>query len=538
MQRPVQSFNSLAAARPTSHRPGIALMLVLISVGVVTVASIGFLAASGNAPEIGSNAVLGARARAAADTGIDLAEAIMQCSNIDWRSAATDGVLVENFDYGGETITITVTDLDGNLPAADCEYVTVTANGKSNKMVQGVMADVYTPQQVNAVGVDMREFAVFVRDWLKVTDSAILRWQASPRFRFREPIRIGTNSLSGGNVALSGNTCLVDTSLYVMGVAPKTILADNSAGDTKLQRVDMTADQPLPLFLSPAVDVSGLPPAIMYKTNIASGTWYLSASKMFESITVTDTANLKPANAGMTAYILRDLKLDNGGRITIDHDMTIVVEGDVSLDHESHILVENGARLDLHVGGNFDVNHGSSIGLSATEITACGNPYTGLKTYSDPRHVRVLKLRGSTAKPWVLDNNSAMRGIMYGAEAKVKLDHMSFIAGCIIALEADIMGDSVLHYDHALDDRIGYTNPNSLLFSSTQVLDSRIGGYASKAGIGTGTYYVAVDGSTVTISKTPSATDVLSGPDLSTPAPRKREVKRRLKMMKQLLRNK
>lgn len=523
---------STTAALHQDDRCGIALMLVLISVGVVTVASLGFLAAREGSPQVGANAVLGARARAAAETGIDLAEAIMQCSNIDWRTSTTNGVLVQDFDYGGELVTITVTDLDGNPPTADTEYVAVTANGKSSKMVQGVTADVYTPIVRNAVSVDLSEFAAFGVDEISLNDGSIVRWKQSPRYHYGEPIRLGTNGIKGGSVSLSENSHVAEGKVYVAGTAAETIISDTSSNGVNLQRIDVTNDQALPVFLTPTIDVTGLPNATIWDVNISFGLWSLSQSKVFGSITVTDTAVLKCSVSGLIAHVLGNLKLDNGGTITVGRSMTIVVDGDVTLNHGSSINVENGASLDLFIGGDLSVNNASSLGLAAGDLGRCASAMEGLPTYSDPRRVRILKLRGTASKTWCIDNGSATRSLLYAPNAYVKLNHASFVTGSIMAQNIDIRGGSVLHYDHGLDQRLGYTNPQSHLFSAARTVDSRVSTYAATTGIGTGIYYFQDDGTTFTLLTTPVSDSVLTGPDLSAVSPRERVVYRRLKMLR------
>ncbi|MBL1218980.1 MAG: hypothetical protein D8M59_15985 [Planctomycetes bacterium] len=504
-------------------------MLVLISVGIVSVVSLGLLMAQEGAPEVGSNAVLAARARCASDTGIDLAEAILECSNINWRTCTTDGVLVQDFDYGGETVTIRITDLEGNVPTADCEYATVKASGHAENMVQGTYAEMYTPAEENAVAVDFSEFAVFATEGMNLDSGSIVRWKKSPRYKLREPLRIGTNATASAGVTTFGDSCLVDTILYVRGDASESILSDTSQAGVAVQRNDVTNDQDLPTFKSPSVDCSSLEKAISWNTNISFGTWYLTASKRFNSMIITGTAVLKPFEADLTAQILHDLTLDAGGRILIDHDMILVVDGDLSITRGSAIEVTNGAHLKLHVKGNVLVDDASALGIDVAALAEMNSPAQGLQSYLDPAEVKIYKARSSPASTWTITGSSGVRGMLYAPSASIQVDQSSVVAGCVFGSQVTISNGSYVHYDHSLDRRCGYTNPNSLHFSSAKTLDSRLLSYASSSGVGNGIYYVTIDGSKLTISSTPPGEN-LSGPDLSTPSPRGREVRRRLKI--------
>ena len=78
------------------HRRGIALMLVMIAILVVGGMATAYFSARDNSLAISTNVSSASRARIAAESGLDLAIAILE-TNADWRTNHIDGVILQDY---------------------------------------------------------------------------------------------------------------------------------------------------------------------------------------------------------------------------------------------------------------------------------------------------------------------------------------------------------------------------------------------------------------------------------------------------------
>jgi len=100
------------------NRRGIALMLVMVAILVTGTMAVAYFGSRDNSIAISSNVEASARARAVAESGLDLAIAILE-TNSDWRTQHTDGVILDSFAFGGGEITLTVYDSETDLPPTE-----------------------------------------------------------------------------------------------------------------------------------------------------------------------------------------------------------------------------------------------------------------------------------------------------------------------------------------------------------------------------------------------------------------------------------
>ncbi len=118
---------------PTSRRRGSIYLLVLVTVTTVTVLGLASLSivSSRRIESESVGAVMDARA--AAESGIDLALAIMH-DTPDWRWSLPNGDWRADAPLGAATYTINVVDpADGNLADDPCQPVLVTATGRASR---------------------------------------------------------------------------------------------------------------------------------------------------------------------------------------------------------------------------------------------------------------------------------------------------------------------------------------------------------------------------------------------------------------------
>ncbi len=468
-------------------RRGIAAMLVIGALAVVTVVTTAYVAQKSDAPALARNAENAVRARFVAETGVDLGVAIMQCEDIDWRTCHTDGVLVQDYDFGGGTLTITVSDLDGNPPDAYTEHVILSCDGDSGGLVQQVEAEAYAPRETKEVDIDLSEFALFAGDDIDLRSGTVMRWKLAPDVRLSEPIRLGTNATEDSSVELDGSSNVVDGLLYVQEDASDSVMR-NASALTPIREMNVTGNDPIPFPMPPAIDISGLPKADYFECSMVGGNWWVNESKVFNNVSGSGGARLYFSKDNTVMVILGDLTM-NRAAIRIDRPVDIVVGDDLSMA-DSAIYVTGEGRLRLWVNGNIDVN-ASLLGPHDSNLIDGHTPAGALSAYYDPEAVQIYRyydgnagllsatllqltygltanlsiLSPQSGSTWNFDNNSVVAGRLYAPGQNI-LFNGAALYGCAAATNIELSNGAFVHYDHALDLRLGYTNPESALYEA------------------------------------------------------------------------
>ncbi len=111
--------------RPAAARRGAALLLVLVALAIGVTLSLGFLQSQSVSLAIGRNTQPQAQAKALAEAGLDLVARYIADTET-WRDDQSSGVWLTNHALGVGTLTISVTDDDGDLTDDIADPVTVT----------------------------------------------------------------------------------------------------------------------------------------------------------------------------------------------------------------------------------------------------------------------------------------------------------------------------------------------------------------------------------------------------------------------------
>ena len=457
------------------ERRGIAMLIVLIALAVVTVSTTAFLNSRLSSPEVGENVAKAIEARAAAETGIELADKIINDPSVDWRALQVNGVLLNNYKFGGGRITIRVTDLQGNPPTATTQDILVTGDGESKGLVQSAVAEIRVPPSNPTVDVDLSEFAVFGSNNVVLDNGKITPWKLSPSYDLGKPIQIGTNNTASLAVKTYAGTKVSNGEYFVRSGASSSTLSDSSGSSAPLRRKTISESGAIPVPASQTPITTGLPKADMYNPTLTSGTHNILVSKEYGTVTLQNTADLIVVTPGTTFLVMGDLNLMNGGDIIVQAaNVSVVVLGNVSIGQYSAIEVQNGASLRLFIGGNLDINQGV-LGLPDTLVYDAGrDPTTGINFYQDPERVKVFKIAGSPSATWQIRGKSYAAATFYGPNASIDVDQHSAVFGNLVATNVKVRGGSKLFYDTQLDSGWGYTNPDSFVYDGTGNYDTNV----------------------------------------------------------------
>ena len=175
-----------------NQRRGIALMLVMIALLVTGAMAVAYFGSRDNSIAISANVSSSSSARTVAESGLDLAVAILE-TDAPWRTAHIDGVILQDHQIGTGTITITITDTETGMPPTQSTLkVLIVVASTVNGRTQFTEATATIFPNDEEFDVDYSEFAVFAENYISVLGaSSVQNWSASPQSS-NEPVQIGT----------------------------------------------------------------------------------------------------------------------------------------------------------------------------------------------------------------------------------------------------------------------------------------------------------------------------------------------------------
>ncbi len=475
-QRPAQYTAIGSPAEP--RRRGFAMMLVLIGLAVVTVSVSVYLGQVERAPDMSSNVVNAVQARAAAETGLALTNKILNADGVDWKTAHVDGVLIDEYDFGGGTISVTIADAEGNVPTADTETIVITSKGSVGSLAQITEAEINTVETPIGIDYDLSEFAVFANWEIEVDDAFIYPWRLADFSNGVMPTRLGTNSKALSSLSLSNSAYVYDGLLYTREKANTSAILDTRGSGREVVHKPISEDSNIPLPTPPTPDTSGCTPGSPYTAAFNSGTRNLSVSREFGNFALNNTANVVIPNDGTVVHVLGSLIL-NAGDIFVRGDTKLVIGGNLVVGAFSTIEVLDGATLEIYVGGNIEITEGA-IGFDELVVwDADRDPKDSVVEYRNPSDIKIYNLNGNSGGQWLIRNRSFVCAQLYGPVNTVDIESQSALFGNVVCDEFRIESGSYLHYDPALDERMGYTNANSMCYATDGSFDESIASLAT-----------------------------------------------------------
>ena len=430
----------LVYANPANQRRGIALMLVMVAILVTGGMALAYFGSRDNSIAISSNIEASTRARAVAESGLDLAIAILETDS-DWRTNHIEGVLLSDFVIGGGTITLTLMDSDTTLPPSESTMnVDITVRANVDELIQSAKANATITPNDESFDVDFSEFAIFAQSRIEIDGAAsLLHWSASPLSFQEQSLLIGTLATNPMSVNLNSNSQQTVMELY-------TIEGASSMVTTSSMDVQELADIP-PYPSSPPAPTSGLS---LFATGDENSN-HNSNSQQNLGINSNSNSGFHSEQFDIASgtYVVDNLSLLPGETLAIHGDATISITGDLVLRHAA-ILVDDDASLTIHIGGNVSV------------VTSyLGNENQSIQSYMDPSQ---LQLFGHNQTQWVFSGLTIIKGEIYAPHSEVEARGQTTICGRIAADEVTMRGAARLLYDPTLDHG-GFADFESSLYN-------------------------------------------------------------------------
>ncbi len=444
-----------STGQTTMRHRGLAMVLVLISMAMATIIVMSYIASRDNSAAIGRNVVNSVDARSQATSALNLGIAILETPTA-WRTAHTNGKLLDDYPFGTATIDLDLIDVDTGLPPdTDSTTIEVTATA----IVDGIehvaigLAEVAT--STDQVDVDLGEFALFGRDHILLdNDATVARWPSAPASGAGRRIAVGTQGTSSSTIELLANAAIIDGTVYHAPGASASLVRNDSG--PVIQQDQLNDVIPLPETRSPGV---ALPSGGGADVNINAATQTISASDRVNSLQLDLNATVI-FDTDITYVVETDASIGDS-RIVIDADVTLVVFEDLRMN-TSAIEVRDGASLTLFIGDDF-VLLDSYIGEERADAV---RDYSGGEEYMDPSRIRIYDIPTYVVdmQMWILRANSVAKASIYAPENRMIITDQSALYGRLAAQEIIVQRDGAIFYDHALDGGNGYVNPNSEFF--------------------------------------------------------------------------
>ena len=420
-------------------RRGIAMMLVMVAIVVIGGMTVAYFGSRDNSIAISSNIEQSVRARAVAESGLDIAIAILE-TNTDWRSNHIDGVILDNYLIGGGTITITLLDSEtGEPPTESTNEVELTVVSTIAGLSQTTQADAIVIPEDDEFDVDFSEFAIFTRSGLSIQGIAsVQNWSSSPMASSQPVIQIGTLATSPMSVRV--DSWNQNSQLELLAPSSASSMVSTTMAYEQFPDVPPFPNPPPPPSDNSVLTLNSEQQETVSLSNWASN--FTSGIRTYHN----NTSNSIDVEAGN--YIFEEFELSSEQSITVHGDVVFTIESDLELKHATIILADE-ATLTMHVRGGVDI-----------KSSYIGNANRSLQSWMDPNRVQLF---GHGDSDWEIRGLTIIKGELYAPDSDVDLRGNTTICGRVAADEVTIRGASRLLYDQTLDHG-GFADEDSSLY--------------------------------------------------------------------------
>ncbi len=423
----------------STQRRGVALMLVMIAILVTGGMAVAYFGSRDNSVAISSNVTSSSTARTVAESGLDIAVAILE-TDAPWRTNHIDGIILQDYPVGAGTVSITITDSETGLPPTPSTLeVTINVESIVDGRTQITEATAIIFPNDDEFDVDYSEFAIFAGDRISVLGaSSVQNWAASP-MSSAEPVQIGTLARNPMAVQFDRLDRSGTLSLHTSKDSSSMITSSSLSTDEFTDYLPFLSSPPPPKHANQLFISSDEHEEDSLSDWVSQFTTDFSTSQFRET---------HPITIGEGSYIVDDLSIAAGTRIEIHGDVVINVEDDLKMEYAKIVLTED-ASLTLHLGGDVEI-YSSYI----------GNEGRTAQSWMDPSRIQ---LYGQSDDEWTITGTSILKAELYAPSSDVDVSGISTICGRIAAENISLQGASRLLYDRSLDHG-GFADRDSLLY--------------------------------------------------------------------------
>ncbi|MCB9838498.1 MAG: hypothetical protein H6813_04100 [Phycisphaeraceae bacterium] len=452
------------AARPA--RRGVALMLVVVALGTATVLTTAYLMSKDNSAEIGANAQDTSASAWAARSGADVALAVLQ-TEADWVDADPEKLL-EGYSIAGGTVTVALTDLEGNPPdGTETELaMTVVSNVNGVRTVlQRLVAMRPDATLDEAVDPEYEEFGVFATQSMNFSmGSKLAPWPLSEAYKSGAPVKMMAGFTSSADLTMDADLNAMNSELYLRpdsSAALQTLIDSGKFAGGKALAMSLPA---VPARL-PAALASGLAVIqsedLKIDTTDASTTLVGGEYQRLDVLNDSVTVTLDDSTGGLY-HFTGDVVLDTNAVLQVKGDVSVRIDGKFNiLNGSTVVLADDTSRVRFYVQANMCVKN-AGIGVPpAVAARTDRSPQDLEGLTNDPRRIKVYGMTaddhgtpGSTIE--LRDNSIGVLCIVAPVDI-VSVTKGATVVGRLTGKMVKVSETGTLFYEPMMDDHRGFT---------------------------------------------------------------------------------
>ncbi len=452
-----------AIHRARAKRRGVAVLLALVAVSVATLLGLSLASSRDASVATSSNLSKVATVRAAAASGLDLANSILAKED---ALAALDGAeLFTKVLINGASVRAEVRDLETNRPAtveSAAIEVIVYADADGVAQVARAVGRMPATDAPLRADLDCSEFALLGTGSISVLDDAHVGvWSASPLAVLGEPVRYGLASGSSSGLTVGHNASVHGC------VAVRQGAFTQGSEEFEQSLADKLCPIPAPIH------VPGAPIPLTSETTVAQPSLMLDGLVSHNASSSGDAR--VPARGSLT--LRGTVTLDVGGNFFVERGARMFVEGAAVLVVRGNAVVDAGtvevAPLgSLTIVAQGDLTLGTSFVGGARTNPSEVRDATGAASY-DGGAARVMIYAGAESRVLVADG-TVIKGQIYAPDARIDVESRSAIYGRILGKQVVLHEGVGLFYDPTLDARRGWSNRASGIWTETGVVQEAV----------------------------------------------------------------
>jgi hypothetical protein len=422
-------------SRPPIHRAGTfmrrgaALMLTVFAMLVVGTATLAFAASRHTSFLVSRNAAGSMRARELADSGLELAKAILRSDQTGWRTNHSGGRLLSDHALDGGTVTVSLVDIRKresgasaamSVPDASTTEIEVQVTAARDGSKWSSLSHMSIPQVVKG------QYAIFANKllWMYGTSNQVGRWGRAPKSAEQRRVNLGTQAdfafANFSGVWIDSDVQFESTALPVDPADARTLKSTwvyypynggtnlwgasfpvNGPGRDKVATVRMSPDESIRMVQAPQPSpTTPAPPGITGGNSITSGTRTMTPFRVGSPTGSTNT-NLTTNNCTLLltagTYEVYGAWNASNATIRIQGPVKIVVQPKWSLFNLSPVGINwSNTTVELTTDADLEVNNGYRLVMNRCWIGGyfqCVGESDPTKATGDP-HMKAWMGRG------------------------------------------------------------------------------------------------------------------------------------------------
>lgn len=447
---------SQPAAAVTRVKRGVAVVLALVAVSIATLLGLSLASSSDANLATSANLAKVASARAAAASGIDLARSML--ASPEALESLHGATLFENAVVNANSVRVEVLDAETGGPATtESAAIEIVARSESDGVVQVARAlgRANGHRAPTRADLDCSEFALLGKSSVTIeADALVGSWSKAPLAALGEPVKFGTAAGTDAGVHISSDA--------------------STHGCVRLRQASFATDRE-DAEEALALHVTSIPAPIQVPDAALPDEpdGHIGAALlMIDGLVAADAATTGDARipARGSAVVRGAVRLDIGGNLFIERGAKVYVEGALVLVTRGNAVLDSCAievaptgSLTMITNGDFTLQSAYVGGVRTDPNEGC-DP-TGSAGYDGGTKRTVLF--GASDRRVLVADGSVVKGQVYAPKSRIDIETRSAVYGRLLGNEVYLRAGTALFYDPSLDERFGWSNPTSGIWTAS-----------------------------------------------------------------------